>query len=237
MRLIAHRGFDDQYSANTIAAVEQAVPRSDAIELDVRRCESGELVVAHNDIVDIAIDGIDRVDDLSAAELADLDAHDGEGIQTLNRVVEAIPADTDVNFELKEADLIDDALGVARDAPNHVIVSSFDAETIHNASERAEGVSLAYILDATPADDIEFADSIDCQYVHPHTSLCLVTDLVSEAHDAGMEVNAWTVDSRASAWALEKRGVDGVIASSPDVLDSGTAEHNESTESAESVEE
>jgi glycerophosphoryl diester phosphodiesterase len=224
MRLIAHRGFDDQYSANTIAAVERAVPQADAIELDVRRCRSGELVVAHNEILEIDIDGIDRVEDLTAAELAELDAHDGEGIQTLERVIEAIPADVDVNFELKESTIIDDALEIAAEAPNHVIVSSFDAETIDATSERDTGVSLAYILDATPTDDLAFAAEIDCAYVHPHTSICLVTDVVAQAHEAGMEVNAWTVDSRAAAWALEKRGVDGVIASSPSVLDKESEE-------------
>jgi glycerophosphoryl diester phosphodiesterase len=221
MRLIAHRGFDDEYPPNTVAAVRKAASRADMIELDVHRCRSGELVVAHNDILDIDIDGITRVDDLTAAELADLDAHEGEGIQTLEGVLDAIPADTAVNFELKASECIDEALRIARNAPNHVVVSSFDAETIHEASRDDEGVSLAYVLDATPTDDIEFAQSIDCEFVHPHTSVCLLTDLVTQAHDAGMEVNAWTVDTRSAAWALEQRGVDGVIASSPDVLDSG----------------
>jgi glycerophosphoryl diester phosphodiesterase len=72
MRLIAHRGFDAQYSANTVAAVEQAIPAADMVELDIRRCASGELVVAHNDLVNIDIDGVDQVDELTASELADL---------------------------------------------------------------------------------------------------------------------------------------------------------------------
>ena len=219
MRLIAHRGFDDEHPPNTVAAVERAASKADVIELDVRRCGSGELVVAHNDLVDIGIDGIDRVDDLTAGELTALDAHEGEGVQTLERVLEAIPADTGVNFELKEAEAINDALDLAEEAPNEVIVSSFDADTIRETRERDESVSLAYVLDATPADDLVLADDLECSFVHPHTSLCLLTDVVAEAHDAGMEVNAWTVDSRAAAWALEKRGADGVIASSPSVLD------------------
>lgn len=220
MRLIAHRGFDDEYPPNTVAAVKQAAPQADMIELDIHRCKSGELVVAHNEIIDIGLDGVSEVDELTAAELADLDTHEGEGIQTLEEVIDAIPAETDVNCELKESECIDDALQIAREAPNHVVVSSFDAETVHETREESDGVSLAYVLDATPTDDIEFAESIDCAFVHPHTSLCLLTDLVTQAHDAGMEVNAWTVDSQPGAWALKQRGVDGVIASSPDVIDS-----------------
>lgn len=218
MRLIAHRGFDGEYPPNTVAAVERAAPQADMIELDVRQCQSGELVVAHNDLVDIDIEGVSRVDDLSASELAALDAHDGEGVQTLERVLDAVPAETDVNFELKEAETIADALALARDAPNHVVVSSFDAETICETRERDDGVSLAYILDATPSEDIDLARSLDCAFVHAHTSVCLLTDLVSTAHERDMAVHAWTVDSRIGAWALEQRGVDGVIASSPSVL-------------------
>ncbi|MDS0294963.1 hypothetical protein [Halogeometricum luteum] len=40
-----------------------------------------------------------------------------------------------------------------------------------------------------------------------------------KGHEAGMTVNAWTVDSRLGALALERRGVDGVIASSPRVTE------------------
>jgi len=220
MRLIAHRGFDEEHPPNTVAAAERAAKQADMIELDVRRCASGELVVAHNDIVDIDVDGVERVEDLTATELAALDAHDGEGVQTLARLLEAIPVGTDVNFELKKGDLIDDALEIAEAAANDVVVSSFDAETIRETRERGEGVALAYVLDATPTDDVALADSLDCAFVHPHTAVCLFTDVVSQAHDAGMEVNAWTVDSGVAAWALEERGVDGVIASSPAVLDS-----------------
>ncbi|MBV0926074.1 glycerophosphodiester phosphodiesterase [Halomicroarcula limicola] len=218
MRLIAHRGFDEQYSANTVAAVEQAVPKADMIELDVRRCASGELVVAHNSLVDIAIDGVTEVDELTASELASLDAHDGEGVQTLSSVLDVIPAATGVNLELKDAATVEQALSRAREAPHDVIVSSFDAEAIRRVQvDGGEGVELAYVLGLTPGDDLAVAEELDCRYVHPNAWLCLCTDIVADAHDAGMLVNAWTVDSRPGAWALERRGVDGVIASSPHV--------------------
>ena len=220
MRLIAHRGFDGQHSANTVAAVEEAVPRADVIELDIRRCASGELVVAHNALVDIDIDGVTRVDDLTAAELAALDAHDGEGVQTLESVLEAIPAETGVNLELKDPDVVEEALDVARSVDHEVIVSSFEADAIRRVNaDGGSGVELAYVLGLTPRDDLDVAKDLDCNFVHPNAWLCLLTDVTEEAHRAGMKVNAWTVDSRLGAWALHRRGVDGVIASSPRVTD------------------
>lgn len=218
MRLIAHQGFGETYPGNTITAVEQASKHADMIEIDVRRCGSGELVVTHNETIDIDIDDITSVGELTADELAASDAHDGEGIATLERILDAIPTETDVNTELKETDIVEDALAAARAAENHVVVSSFDADALQEVRTEDSGVSLAYILDATPEDDIETALSLDCRFVHPHESVCLLSSVVADAHDAGMEVNAWTVDSQPLALALEKRGVDGLIASSSGVV-------------------
>jgi glycerophosphoryl diester phosphodiesterase len=216
MRLIAHRGFDGQYSANTVAAVEQAAPHADMIEIDVRGCASGELVVVHDALVDIAIDGVTSVDDLTATELAGLDAHDGEGVQTLRTVLDAIPPDTGVNLELKDPEIVEQALDVARSVEHEVIVSSFDADAIRRVrANGSAGVELGYVLGLQPGDDLGVAKDLDCTYVHPNAWLCLLTNVTEEAHEAGMIVNAWTVDSRLGAWALDRRGVDGVIASSP----------------------
>lgn len=218
MRLVAHRGFDKQHSANSVAAVEKAIPHADMVELDIRRCASGELVVAHNALVDIGIDGVDQVDELTASELAALDAHDGEGVQTLNTVLDAIPPEVGVNLELKDPDISEQAFAVAESVPHEVIISSFDPDALRGVHpEENSNVDLAYVLGATPDDDLATATDLDCAFVHPNAWLCLLTGVVARAHDAGLAVNAWTVDSRPGAWALSQRGVDGLIASSPHV--------------------
>lgn len=220
MQLVAHRGFDKQYSANTVAAVERAIQNADMVEIDIRRCASGELVVAHNALIDIDIDGIDRVDELTATELAALDAHDGEGVQTLNTVLDMVPAEVGVNLELKDPKITEQALTVAESVPHEVIISSFDPDALRGVHpEKNTNVELAYVLGATPDDDLAVAMDLDCAFVHPNAWLCLLTGVVARAHDAGLAVNAWTVDSRPGAWALSRRGVDGLIASSPHVVD------------------
>jgi glycerophosphoryl diester phosphodiesterase len=218
MRLIAHRGFDEQYSANTVAAIKQAIPHADMVELDIRRCASGELVVAHNPLVNIDIEGVDQVDELTASELAALDAHNGEGIQTLNTVLDAIPAEVGINLELKDPDITEQALELAESAPHEIIISSFDADALRGVHpEENTNVELGYVLGTTPGDDLTVARDLDCAFVHPNAWLCLLTGVVADAHDAGLTVNAWTVDSQPGAWALSWRGVDGLIASSPHV--------------------
>jgi len=73
MRLIAHRGFLSVNPENTVAAVEAAAAVADGIEIDVRRCGSGEPVVIHDETVDRVTDGRGAVDEHTVADLAALD--------------------------------------------------------------------------------------------------------------------------------------------------------------------
>jgi glycerophosphoryl diester phosphodiesterase len=174
--------------------------------------------VAHNPLVDIGLDGVDEVEELTASELAALDAHDGEGIQTLEAVLKSIPTDVGVNLELKDPEITDRALAMAESVPHEVIISSFDAAALEGVHPDEKGdVELAYVLGTALGDNLDIALDLDCAFVHPNAWLCLLTGVVADAHEAGLAVNAWTVDSRPGAWALERRGVDGLIASSPHV--------------------
>jgi len=49
MQVIGHRGCADVYPENTVRAVTRAANFLDAVEVDVRRCGSGELVVFHDE--------------------------------------------------------------------------------------------------------------------------------------------------------------------------------------------
>jgi glycerophosphoryl diester phosphodiesterase len=61
MDLIAHRGCAGQHPENTVRAVRKSSRRFPAVELDVRRCRTGELVVFHDETVDRVTDGTGSV--------------------------------------------------------------------------------------------------------------------------------------------------------------------------------
>jgi glycerophosphoryl diester phosphodiesterase len=125
-----------------------------------------------------------------------------------------------ITIEVKEADVTEQALEMATSAPHEVIISSFDPDALRGVHPGDDtDVELGYVLGATPDDDLSVAMDLGCAFVHPNAWLCLVTDVVADAHDGGLAVNAWTVDSRLGAWALSWRGVDGLIASSPHVTE------------------
>lgn len=231
MDCIAHRGFAETYPENTLAAVRAAggtgaganasgvgadatadtSPPADAVEVDVRRCGSGELVVVHDETVDRVTDGTGRVADLALAQLRALDVlGTGAGVPTLAEVFEA--AAVPVNVELKERGLAGDALARADEAGVGAWYSAFDPAVVEAVHERGAGVALLFA--ERPDDALDRARRLDCAAVHPHHSLC-DADFLSRAREAGFAVNAWTVRSRETAAALAEGGVDGLIADAP----------------------
>ncbi len=219
VRLIAHRGFALTFPENTLFAVQAAADVADLVEVDVRRCGSGELVVVHDETVDRVTDGSGRVADHSLSELRDLDVLDsGEPIPTLAEVFEAVPPDVGINVELKEADLAADALAVAAAAANDAVVSSFDPGALAAAREADPAVPRALLFRRDPRSNLRRAQDLDCAAVHPHHECC-TPDVVQRFHVAGLSVHAWTVAEGATAARLADAGVDGVIADRPDVLE------------------
>jgi glycerophosphoryl diester phosphodiesterase len=219
VRCIAHRGFAEVNPENTVTAVRSAADHADAVEVDVRRCGSGDLVVIHDESVDRVTDGSGRVADLTADELGALAVLDAdEGIPTLTSVLEAVPEGVELVLDLKEAGIAADALTRADEAGVDVLVSAFSVEILDEATD-AGADRLAYL--AAEGDEqgmLNVARDLGCEAIHPHWQLC-VDAFVDRAHDADLEVNAWTVPSRHDTEALAHVGVDGVIVDRPDVCE------------------
>ena len=211
MRLIAHRGFAANQPENTLRAVEEASAIADEVELDVRRCGSGELVVIHDERIDRVTDGEGRVDDHSLAELQALDVlGTGQGVPALADLLAEVPANVGVTLDLKEEGTGADAVAHVRAHHPQTVASSFIPSILEECLEADPAVPRAVIA-ADDADCLEVAVAYDCDYVHLALDVC--TDRrVAEAHRVGMSVNAWTVDSRTEAEAMAALGVDGVIA-------------------------
>jgi glycerophosphoryl diester phosphodiesterase len=217
MRLIAHRGFRSVHPENTLQAVEAASEVADGIEIDVRRCKSGELVVIHDETVDRVTDGRGAVADHARDELEALDVLEtGHGVPTLSAILQAIPDHVGVTLDLKEQETAADALDAIATEHPHAIVSSFSRSILKSCRELDASVPLAYITDEPAPTGLEIAIDLDCAYLHPSIEAC-TDQLVADAHRSGMSVSAWPVTARSETEGLTALGVDGVIADRPDV--------------------
>lgn len=217
MRCIAHRGFAETYPENTVAAVRAARNHTGVVEIDVRRCGSGDLVVAHDERVDRITDASGKVADFTLADLESLDVlESGEGIPSLATVFESIP-DVEYVLDIKESGVAAETLDLVDDYGVSATVSAFDVDILESVADAGD-VPLAYLVEAGAArTGLETASALGCAALHAHWTAC-VDELVAEAHELGLDVNAWTVPSRRDANALEHVGIDGVIVDRPEVV-------------------
>ncbi|QLK25284.1 glycerophosphodiester phosphodiesterase [Natrinema zhouii] len=218
MRLIAHRGFAAAAPENTIGAVRAAADRADAVEFDVRRCGSGELVVVHDETIDRVTDGSGTVAD---ASLTDLSAHSvygsGDEIPTLAAMLEALPPTVEAHIELKESDIAADVLATLEEAslPNRVVVTSFLASELRTIRDRDPSQPIGLLVSRHLETPVTTAVELDCDVLGASYWRCLATRVVSRATAVGLEVHAWTIERRAVAKLLARRGVDYVSADRP----------------------
>ncbi|QLH84592.1 glycerophosphodiester phosphodiesterase [Halosimplex pelagicum] len=231
MELVAHRGCPDHGPENTARAVAAAAARLPAVEVDLRRCGSGELVAAHDERVDGFTDGTGRVADLDLAAVRDLrvDGSD-EPVATFAEILDAVPAGVTLQVELKEPGLWRDVrAALAADDRSNVRLSSFSAPALAEIARSEWEPETGLLFGDHPVANLDLAAALDCANVHPHARLCLDPGgraLVERAHDAGFGVYAWGLDAAAgdradpaaddpenraaTVRALADRGVDGV---------------------------
>jgi glycerophosphoryl diester phosphodiesterase len=239
--LIAHRGFAAEHPENTVAAVEAATAAVDRIELDVRRCGTGELVAFHDATLDRVTDATGRVDETPRERLADLSVEgSGEPVPALAAALDAVPAGAWVMLDLKERGVAADAIAVAANRDHDLAVTSDDPAAIEAASRADPTVPTVYgVRESVPARAlrplfpgsgaavrlpgwayppqdvagmIETATGLGCSAVSPRYELCLGTALAERATDAGLRVLPWTVASGREYEAVAAvGGVDAVV--------------------------
>ena len=220
MQLIAHRGGADRAPENTLRAVEQAAAHVDAVEVDVRRCGSGELVVVHDASLERLAGSEAVVAETPLTELREYRVlGSDQRIPRLVDVVDVLPDAVGLNVELKERGLVPDVeAAVAERDRSNTWLSSFDAAALAGttlpcgflfASPRDGGTETVPRLDWGAG--LDAATQLDCDAVHPQYHFVVEDpDRVAAAHDAGFAVNVWTPPLEALP-GLRAAGVDGVI--------------------------
>lgn len=209
MQVIGHRACPVHGPENTVAAVRTAGPHVDGVEIDVRRCGSGELVVIHDsDLRGLA--GVDRaVDETSLDRLRECTVGGSdESIPTLATLLDAVPDDVLVNVELKEAGLGEDAVAAVERVENDVLFSSFLPDALRELD--GSGLRRAFLFKYGWRGPLDLASDLGCDAIHPQFRL-LDEEGVEAAHDRGFEINAWTPGTRRDIVHLRTIGVDGVI--------------------------
>jgi len=233
--VIAHRGGREWAPENTLRAFTYALELGvDGIELDVQRCASGELVVIHDHDLSRTTNGGGLVAEASLDELKRLSAglwldkeFYAEKIPLLTEVLDLVSGQCLLNIEIKAApvqfpDIEEELLALLEGYvhPETILISSFDHPCIERLAAllpQDSGIKTALLADAILLDLPAYAARLKASYYHPNFST-LRSDIVDQAHAAGLKVNAWTLNNR-SQWAQAvDMGVDGIVTGDPEEL-------------------
>lgn len=241
---VAHRGASGLAPENTIAAIRAAVASgADAVEVDVHRTHDGALVVLHDSTLTRTTDierrlpgrSRARVSDLTYDEIRGLDAgswhspsYAGERVPLLSEVLDLLSGTTGLLLEVKdpdaypgiEADLVAELRRVrpyfsGALTDRQLVVESFDHRSMLRLKRLCPSISVGLL--GSPARRSLGSLATWADQVNPHHRR-LRRSYVHAAHDAGLDVQVWTVDGAAEMSRLLAMGVDGIITNRPDVL-------------------
>lgn len=236
--VVGHRGARGDAPENTLGAFAHAADLgAAAIELDVRTCASGEVVVHHDPTLARLTEDRDgrRVADLSWGELSRVRLARGERVPLLVEVLSAMRArGVGVNVEMKHD--VPDPRAVVRavaavlrawDASHPIVVSSFDPRMIRALARLAPSVQRAQLVHRSRYHFAMLAAVTKVTSVSPrplpvhavHLDRELAAPRRIEAlHARGLRVAVWTVNDPAEARSLDALGVSAIITDVPDRL-------------------
>ena len=245
--VIAHRGGRGLWPENTVFAFQHAVGLGvDALELDVRSSADGELVILHDERVDRTTNGQGRVQDLSWAELKELDAgykwttDAGETYPYRDREIR-IPRLKEVLTQFREVPM---SIEIKQESPSivapfcaalrnaghgpKVLASSFKSDLVKAfrttcpevaTSATAGEATLFWALEQLFLSSF-YAPPCGSFQVPERWAKLRVVDagFLAAAHARGLTAHVWTVNDLADLERLVALGVDGIITDYPDRL-------------------
>ncbi|ERG98048.1 MAG: glycerophosphoryl diester phosphodiesterase [Haloquadratum sp. J07HQX50] len=206
---IAHRGAADRFPENTVAAARGAAPHVDMIEIDVRRCASGEVVVIHDATLDRLCGVSAQVSETTLSTLSSLSVlGSNEAVPPLSAVLSAIPSQTAVNIEIKEEGILPAVRDHVSATDNDILISSFLPTVVSEAAESDIEAQTALII-ASWSDAI-LDQPIECTAIHPAADI-LTPERITRCLNSGYAVNAWRVQTDQRVKNLIHNGVTGLI--------------------------
>ena len=222
-QIIGRRGAMGHAPENTVLSVQKALTLDvDGIEIDVFRCQSGEIVVFHDKKLNELTDGKGKIEQKTWAQLQELQVMGSEPIPVLEEIIQLINGRVRLNIELKGKNtskgvfnIIQTAFESGRWKMNQLYVSSFDWEELREFRKLTNRFGIAVLTDKNPLDAILVAHELSAFAINPNHKK-LTENMVKQIQGEGFEVRTWTVNDATRIEKLASWGVDGIITDFPD---------------------
>ncbi|MBA22030.1 MAG: glycerophosphodiester phosphodiesterase [Flavobacteriales bacterium] len=220
---IGHRGAKGHVAENTIASIQKAMDLNvDAIEIDIFKCATGELVVFHDQTLEKLTDGKGFIEQMSLDSIKQFRVLGKEPIPTLNEVMDLIDGRVQLNIELKGAQtaeltskLINTYFEKANWDSKDVFISSFNWDELELFYKVNKEVAIAVLTEDDPLDAIPVAKTLDAFAINPDYQT-LSPQNIKKIHKAGLKIYPWTVNEPENIARMVEFGVDGIITDFPE---------------------
>lgn len=241
VEVIAHRGASALAPENTLGAVRLAWQlNADAVEVDVHLSADGHLVVIHDETLERTAGRRERVDSLTAAELAQVDVGSwfgqdwsAERVLPLREIFASVPDDRRIFVELKSGagtgtlEALADALRDVTESPEKVVLISFDLDLMREVKRKFPTHQAYLVAEQKKADGwqptareiVDQAVEARLDGVDLSNTLAVDREAVNLIHDAGLACCIWTVNLKEDADRLIQAGVDSLTMDDPRLLD------------------
>ena len=216
MKIYAHRGFSAKYPENTLEAFQAALDLGVyGVELDVHCSADGVPVVIHDEDLERTTNGRGLVSDQTAAQLATLDAGNGQGVPTFEEVVRLANGRLHFDIEIKGKQCEQAVLDVLARYPNTLAaISSFDWDVLAKVRNLAPHFEIWVLNSDASEEAIAVAKQLDATMLAlDHSSITEAS--MRQADSAHLPVMAWTVNAQTEADRLRDLGVVAICTDDP----------------------
>jgi glycerophosphoryl diester phosphodiesterase len=234
-----HRGDRADAPENTLPAFEAAFAGGlEFVEIDVQLTADGFPVLLHDPTVDRTTDGTGAVEDLTLAQVQELDAgswfapeYAGTRVPQLGEFLDLLAATPHKKalIELKDFWTGHDIRRIldqifVRGVQNRVVFASFHLSTVDNLGAEAAAIPRVIIRRDLPADPVGLAEFYGAIAIMTSPwSLETYPDAVADMHAAGLGVLLYTLNSEKRWSEALSYGVDGIVTDKPSALDNWIA--------------
>ena len=225
MLIIGHRGASGYEVENTLRSIKKALAlRVNMIELDVRRCASGELVIFHDSKVDRVTNGEGAIKKLSLTEIKQLRTVDGQQIITLSEALDTIQGRCMVNLHLKVSYIsaatiraVADSIATRAWSLRQFLISSFNYSELKRIKKREPKIKVAILYYRHLLNIVKRAKKLSAYSVNLNRRL-MKNKLLTALRRANIKSFIWTINSATDAKRARQLGVDGIISDFPDIV-------------------
>ena len=216
---VGHRGARAYEPENTLRSFKKAVELGvDAVELDVRKTKDQEIVVIHDADIKRTTNGSGLVSDLTLQQIKTYSTEKNEKIPTLAEALDFIDKKARVFIELKETGFEEQVLSVVyrKELVKNVVIVSFLEDALRKVRELDPEIETGLIY-AKHKNPLKAALELKAQWLLAFYKFTHTAN-VQKAHESGLKVLVWTVNTPEEVAEMKKKGVDAVASDKPDIL-------------------